>query len=198
VNRQAYSVEEDHSAPVQPTDMDERIVLPAGSATARNERAPAARSGRSGRPGHFQHRGSATDRSASRQKTKPNGNSQRVCLPSRFTFCCSLRWRSNRNSFPPMCRPQAEIELAQRQLTPLLPPWRLETLKPSAPPAQPAPKSSRQPARVARSRTAHRSNASTGASCERVAKRTGAPSRTFHNLLRGRNRCARGEDRAEA
>src|SRR5260370_12318296 len=42
--------------------------------------------------------------------------------------------------FPPHVPTQAEIELAQRQLTPLLPPWRLETLKPSAPPAQPAPK----------------------------------------------------------
>jgi hypothetical protein len=42
--------------------------------------------------------------------------------------------------FPPHVPSQAEIELAQRQLTPLLPPWRLESLKPSAPPAQPAPK----------------------------------------------------------
>jgi len=32
VNREAYNVTEDHSTPVQPTDMDERIVLPAGSA----------------------------------------------------------------------------------------------------------------------------------------------------------------------
>jgi len=29
VNREAYNVKEDHSTPVQPTDMDERIVLPA-------------------------------------------------------------------------------------------------------------------------------------------------------------------------
>jgi TonB family protein len=41
--------------------------------------------------------------------------------------------------FPPHVPTQAEIELAQRQLTPLLPPWRLESLKPSAP-VQPAPK----------------------------------------------------------
>ena len=32
VNREAYSVTEDHSTPVQPTDMDSRIVLPAGAA----------------------------------------------------------------------------------------------------------------------------------------------------------------------
>ncbi len=32
VNREAYGVTEDHSTPVQPTDMDSRIVLPAGAA----------------------------------------------------------------------------------------------------------------------------------------------------------------------
>src|ERR1700732_5402111 len=32
VNREAYNVTEDHSTPAEPTDMDERIVLPAGSA----------------------------------------------------------------------------------------------------------------------------------------------------------------------
>ncbi len=32
VNREAYSIQEDHSTPVQPTEMDERIVLPAGAA----------------------------------------------------------------------------------------------------------------------------------------------------------------------
>src|SRR5437899_10395595 len=42
--------------------------------------------------------------------------------------------------FPPHQPTQAEIELAQRQLTPLLPPWRLESLKPSTRPAQPPPR----------------------------------------------------------
>src|SRR5260370_10149628 len=32
VNREAYNIQEDHSSPVQPTEMDERIVLPAGAA----------------------------------------------------------------------------------------------------------------------------------------------------------------------
>jgi TonB family protein len=42
--------------------------------------------------------------------------------------------------FPPHEPTQAEMELAQRQMTPLLPPWKLESLKPSPRPAQPAPK----------------------------------------------------------
>src|SRR5258708_29584918 len=31
VNREAYGVREDHSTPVQPTDLDERIAVPAGA-----------------------------------------------------------------------------------------------------------------------------------------------------------------------
>jgi len=42
--------------------------------------------------------------------------------------------------FPPHVPTPAEMELARRQLTPLLPPWQLELLKPSTRPVQPVPK----------------------------------------------------------
>src|SRR5258706_16150328 len=71
---------------------------------------------------------------------KPNWQLQPLLSSIAFHILLFLALLSQWNLFPPHVPTQAEIELAQRQLTPLLPPWRLESLKPSAPPAQPAPK----------------------------------------------------------
>jgi len=40
VNQEAYGVKEDHSTPVQPTDMDERIVMPKGAAPPERSQGP--------------------------------------------------------------------------------------------------------------------------------------------------------------
>ena len=139
VNRQAYSVEEDHSAPVQPTDMDERIVLPAGSAPLEMSEHPLRVPEDLVDPDIFSTGEvqlivpeQAEDKAKWQLTTRLSSIAFHILLFVALAFQSKL--------FPPHVPTQAEIELAQRQLTPLLPPWRLETLKPSAPPAQPAPK----------------------------------------------------------
>ena len=139
VNRQAYSVEEDHSAPVQPTDMDERIVLPAGSAPLEMSEHPLRVPEDLVDPDIFSTGEvqlivpeQAEDKAKWQLTTRLSSIAFHILLFLALLFQSKL--------FPPHVPTQAEIELAQRQLTPLLPPWRLETLKPSAPPAQPAPK----------------------------------------------------------
>jgi len=139
VNRQAYSVEEDHSAPLQPTDMDERIVLPAGSAPLEMSEHPLRVPEDLVDPDIFSTGEvqlivpeQAEDKAKWQLTTRLSSIAFHILLFLALLFQSKL--------FPPHVPTQAEIELAQRQLTPLLPPWRLETLKPSAPPAQPAPK----------------------------------------------------------
>ncbi len=139
VNREAYNVQEDHSTPVQPTDMDERIVLPAGSAPLEMSVHPLHVPEDLVDPDIFSTGEvqlivpeQAEDKAKWQLTTRLSSIAFHILLFVALVFQSKL--------FPPHVPTQAEIELAQRQLTPLLPPWRLETLKPSAPPAQPTPK----------------------------------------------------------
>ncbi len=139
VNREAYGVKEDHSTPVQPTDMDERIAVPVGSAPPEM----------SAHPLHVPEDLVDPDIFSTGQvqlivpeqrdeKQKWQVTTRLISITFHTLLFIALIFQSR--LFPPHEPTQAEIELAQRQLTPLLPPWKLETLKPSGPPARPAPK----------------------------------------------------------
>ena len=139
VNREAYGVTEDHSTPLQPTDMDERIVLPVGAAPPEMSSYPLHV------PEDLVDRDifmtgevqlivpeQAEDKTKSQLITRFSSIGFHILLFIFLIFQSKL--------FPPHVPTQAEIELAQRQLTPLLPPWRLESLKPTTRPVQPPPK----------------------------------------------------------
>ena len=139
VHREAYSVQEDYSTPVQSTDMDERIVLPADAAPPEMSEHPLRVPEDLVGPDIFSTGevqlivpDQAEDKAKWQLTTRLSSIAFHILLFVALAFQSKL--------FPPHVPTQAEIELAQRQLTPLLPPWRLETLKPSVPPAQPTPK----------------------------------------------------------
>jgi TonB family protein len=138
VNREAYGVKEDLSTPVQPTDLDERIVLPAGAAPPEMSEHPLHVPEDLVGPDIF-----STGEvqlivpEQAEEKAKWQLTTRLSSIAFHILLFVALLFQSK--LFPPHVPTQAEIELAQRQLTPLLPPWRLESLKPSAP-VQPAPK----------------------------------------------------------
>jgi hypothetical protein len=139
VNREAYGVKEDLSTPVQPTDLDERIAVPVGSAPPEMSEHPLHVPEDLVGPDIF-----STGEvqliapEQAEEKAKWQLTTRLSSIAFHILLFVALLFQSK--LFPPHVPTQAEIELAQRQLTPLLPPWRLESLKPSAPPAQPAPK----------------------------------------------------------
>lgn len=138
VNREAYGVKEDLSTPVQPTDLDERIVLPVGAAPPEMSEHPLRVPEDLVDPDIFmtgEVNLTVPENKEARAEARRKVTTRLLVV---YSLMISLIWLQSR-LFPPHVPTQAEIELAQRQLTPLLPPWRLETLKPSAP-AQPAPK----------------------------------------------------------
>jgi TonB C terminal len=139
VNREAYSVKEDFSTPVQPTDLDERIVLPVGAAPPEMSEHPLRVPEDLVDPDIFMTgEVQLIVPEQPEEKAKWQLTTRLSSIAFHILLFLALLFQSK--LFPPHVPTQAEIELAQRQLTPLLPPWRLETLKPSAPPAQPAPK----------------------------------------------------------
>jgi hypothetical protein len=139
VNREAYGVKEDLSTPVQPTDLDERIAVPVGSAPPEMSEHPLHVAEDLVGPDIF-----STGEvqliapEQAEEKAKWQLTTRLSSIAFHILLFVALLFQSK--LFPAHVPTQAEIELAQRQLTPLLPPWRLESLKPSAPPAQPAPK----------------------------------------------------------
>lgn len=139
VNREAYGVKEDLSTPVQPTDMDERIVLPVGAAPPEMSEHPLHVPEDLVGPDIFS---TGEVQLIVPEPAEEKGKWQLTTRLSSIAFhillFVALLFQSK--LFPPHEPTQAEIELAQRQLTPLLPPWRLETLKPSTRPVPPAPK----------------------------------------------------------
>ncbi len=139
VNREAYSIQEDLSTPVQPTDMDERIVLPAGATPPEMSEHPLRVPEDLVDPDIFSTGEVQLIVPEQREeKAKWQVVTRLSSIGLHILLFVGLLFQSK--LFPPHVPTQAEIELAQRQLTPLLPPWRLESLKPSAPPAQPTPK----------------------------------------------------------
>jgi hypothetical protein len=139
VNREAYSVTEDLSTPVQPTDMDERIVLPVGSAPPEMSAHPLHVPEDLVEPDIFS---TGEIQLIVPEQTEAKTKSQLVTRVSSIAFhillFIFLLFQSK--LFPPHEPTQAEMELAQRQMVVLLPPGALESLKPSTRPAQPPPR----------------------------------------------------------
>jgi hypothetical protein len=137
VNREAYNVKEDHSTPLQPTDMDSRITVPQGAAPPETIE-------------HFQ--------SLPTDLVDPDifmtGEVQLIAPPPKedkwqtvtrissigFHILLLLAIIFQSKLFPPHGPTAEEQELARRQMTVLLPPGALEALKPTTRPGPPAPK----------------------------------------------------------
>ena len=139
VNREAYGVREDYSTPVQPTDLDSRIAVPVGSAPPEMSEHPLHVPEDLVDPDIFSTGEVQLIVPEQRdEKHKWQLATRLISITFHTLLFIFLIFQSR--LFPPRQPTQAEIELAQRQLTPLLPPWRLESLKPSTRPAQPPPK----------------------------------------------------------
>jgi len=139
VNREAYSVTEDHSTPVQPTAMDERIAVPVGAAPPEMSSYPLHVAEDLVDPDVFSTGEVQLIVPEQRDaKSKWQVTTRLVSITFHSLLFVALLFQSK--LFPPHVPTPAEMELARRQLTPLLPPWQLELLKPSTRPVQPVPK----------------------------------------------------------
>jgi hypothetical protein len=139
VNREAYGVTEDHSTPVQPTDMDERIVLPAGAAPPEMSSYPLHVPEDLVDPDIFS---TGEVQLIVPEQREEKAKWQVVTRLSSIAFhillFVALLFQSK--LFPPHEPTQADMELARRQMVTLLPPGTLEALKPSPRPVQPPPR----------------------------------------------------------
>jgi len=139
VNREAYNVQEDHSTPVQPTDMDERIVLPAGSAPLEMSAHPLHVPEDLVDPDIFSTGEVQLIVPEQREeKAKWQLSTRLSSIAFHILLFVALLFQSK--LFPPHEPTQAEMELARKQMTVLLPPGALESLKPSTRPVQPPPR----------------------------------------------------------
>jgi len=139
VNREAYSVTEDHSTPLQPTDLDERIAVPAGAAPPEMSAYPLHVPEDLVDPNIFI--------TGEVNLTVPEHKEERAKARWQVTMRLSLAYSLlitlillQSKLFPPHEPTQADVDLARKQLTLLLPPGKFESPKPSTRPAQPAPK----------------------------------------------------------
>jgi hypothetical protein len=139
VNIEAYGVTEDQSTPVQPTDMDERIVLPRGSAPLEMSEHPLHVPEDLVGPDVFS---TGEVHLIAPEQTEDKTNSQLITRISSIAFHAllflALLFQSK--LFPAHEPSQADLELAQRQMTVLLPPGALEALKPTTRSGPPVPK----------------------------------------------------------
>ena len=139
VHREAYSVTEDHSTPVQPTDMDERIAVPLGAAPPEMSAYPLHVPEDLVGPDVFSTGEVQLIVPEQREeKTKWQLVTRLSSVAFHILLFAVLLFQSK--LFPPREPTQAELELAQKQMTVLLPPGALESLKPSTRPVQPVPK----------------------------------------------------------
>jgi hypothetical protein len=138
VNREAYSVKEDLSIPLQPTDMDERIAVPRGASPPETIEAYPIRPTDMIDPDIFI---TGEVQLIAPQQSEEKAKWQLVTRISSVAFhilviaAILLQARL----FPKHEPTQEEMELARRQMVVLLPPGALESLKPSTRPAQPPP-----------------------------------------------------------
>ena len=139
VNREAYSVTEDHSTPLQPTDMDERIAVPAGAAPPEMSAYPLHVPEDLVDPNIFitgEVNLTVPEHKEERAKARWQVT-MRLLLP--YSLLITLILLQSK-LFPPRKPTQADVDLARKQLTLLLPPGKFESPKPSTRPAQPTPK----------------------------------------------------------
>ncbi len=140
VNREAYSIKEDLSTPLQPTEMDERIAVPLGAAPPQVIEPPSVPP-----PEDLVDPDVFTSGEVHLVVPEQKEAKAKWQLITRFSsvgfhvlLLLAILFQSK--LFPPHEPTQEEIDLAQRQMTVLLPPGALEALKPSTRPARPAPK----------------------------------------------------------
>src|SRR5467141_5241681 len=139
VNREAYSVTEDHSTPLQPTDLDERIAVPAGAAPPEMSSYPLHVPEDLVDPNIFiTGEVNLTVREHKEERAKARWQvTMRLSLA--YSLLITLILLQSK-FFPPHEPTQADVDLARKQLTLLLPPGKFESPKPSTRPAQPTPK----------------------------------------------------------
>jgi TonB family protein len=136
VNREAYNVVEDFSAPLQPTELDERITVPVGAAPPLVIEPSAAPAPDIVNPDifltgdvHFVAE-PPKDQSAKWQfLTRVSSVGFHILLLAALLLQSKL--------FPPHEPTQEEIDIARKQLTLLLPPGKFESLQPEVRPPQP-------------------------------------------------------------
>lgn len=137
VNREAYSVKEDFSMPLQPTDMDSRIVLPVGSAPPEIPSYPLHVPEDLVEPDVFitgEVNLTIPENKGERAKARRQASVWALLFYSLVITLILLQPKL----FPSHEPTQADMELARRQMTVLLPPGALESLKPTRP-VQPPP-----------------------------------------------------------
>jgi hypothetical protein len=138
VNREAYEVKEEVSTPAQPSEMDERVAVPVGAAPPELSHHPLHVAEDLVNPDIFST--GEVQLMASEQAAKTDQWQLVTRLSSiGFHILLFLGLIFQSKLFPPHEPTQAEIDLAQRQMTVLLPPGALEALKPSTRPPQPPP-----------------------------------------------------------
>jgi TonB family protein len=139
VSREAYGVTEDTSVPLQPTDMDERIVLPQGAAPPDTADALPIRPTELIAPDIFiTGEVQLIAPPSSEEKTKWQVVTRISSIAFHVLVIAAILLQSK--LFPKHAPTQEEMDLAQRQMVVLLPPGALDALKPSTRPAQPAPR----------------------------------------------------------
>ena len=141
VNREAYSVQEDLTVPLQPTDLDERITVPVGAAP------PAVLEPMTIPPpadlvepdifmtGEVQ---LAIPEPKKEEKAKWRLATRASSVIFHVLLAAAILLQSK--LFPPREATSSEIELARNQLRVLLPPGAFESYKPPANPVPPPPK----------------------------------------------------------
>jgi TonB-like protein len=139
VSREAYGVTEDLTIPLQATDMDSRIAVPQGSSPPETTESVPIRPTDLIDPDIFI---TGEVQLIAPQQSEEKTKWQVVTRISSMAFhgLVILVILFQSKLFPPHEPTQEEMELARRQMTVLLPPGALESLKPATRPAQPAPR----------------------------------------------------------
>jgi hypothetical protein len=140
VNREAYGVEEDFSTPVQPTDMDERITVPAGAAPPAVIEPPAHQPPREiVEPDVFltgEVNFSPASALAESDKEKVVTRISSLVFHTLVAMLLVFQARL----FPSHEPTPEQMELARKQMTVLLPPGSLDALKAPPRPVSPSPR----------------------------------------------------------
>jgi TonB-like protein len=139
VNRAAYNVTEDHSTPLQPTEMDERIAVPVGAAPPETiDPLPILHTDLVD-PDIFI---TGEVNLAPPEEKEGKAKWQLITRISSFAFHALVITLIifQAKLFPSHEPTPEQMEIARRMMTVLLPPGALDSLKPSTRPAQPPPR----------------------------------------------------------
>jgi hypothetical protein len=137
VNREAYNIKEDYSAPLQPTDMDSRIAVPQGAAPPAEIEPFQSLPTELVDPDVFM-TGEVHLIAPGQKEDKWQVITRISSIGFHILLLLAIIFQSK--LFPPHGPTPEEMELARRQMTVLLPPGALEALKPTTRPGPPAPR----------------------------------------------------------